>query len=143
MERNHRPTNRFDPGKLLVVETLEDIRTLAPDSEGLLVRRLTDIKLGAIVEQVPRLRHLIADGSTTVTDSGLGVLEGLSRLECLDLEWSGVTDTGLLKIAAMRSLRWVDLGFCRGVSSRGVAELRQLRPDLDVVSPAVASTKSH
>ena len=124
---------RFDVAQLTRAETLEEISALSPSSEGLFIRGLDDAKLAAISLHVPTLRHLIADGSTSVTDTGLKVLVRLNRLECLDLEWSNVTDDGLMLIASTPSLRWVDIGFCQGVSSRGVAELRRLRPDLEVV----------
>jgi hypothetical protein len=124
---------RFDPAELLDVETVEQIRRVPAESEGLFVRRLNDDKLAAIAAQAPRLRHLIADGGTDVTDTGLSALAAFTRLECLDLEWSRVTDHGLDSIASVSSLRWVDLGFCPEVSSQGVAELRRLRPDLEIV----------
>ena len=131
--RPTRQSARFDPAHLLEVETAEQIRGVPADSEGLFVRRLNDEKLVVIGAQVPRLRHLIADGSTNVTDAGLSVLAAFPRLECLDLEWSRMTDSGLDLIAAVSSLRWVDLGFCPGVSAQGITKLRRLRPDLEIV----------
>jgi hypothetical protein len=61
-----------------------------------------------------------------LTDVGLSALVALTRLECLDLEWSGVTGRGLNSIASVPSLRWVDFGFCAGVSAQGVTG--RLRP---------------
>ena len=127
---------RFDPADLRHVQTLDDIRALAPDADGVLVHALTDAKLAAIAEQVPGLRHLMTDGRAQVTDGGLQAIRLLNRLESLDLEWSRVTDGGLPLIAAASSLRWVDLGFCEGVSAHGLAELRGIRPDLEVVDTA-------
>ena len=123
----------FDPAGLVDVETLEQIRAVPVGSEGLFVRRLDDQKLAAIAAHSPHLLHLIADGNTSVTDAGLTALGALIRLEHLDLEWSDVTDAGLPLIAALRSLRWVDLGFCARISAKGLEELRQLRPDLEIV----------
>jgi hypothetical protein len=85
---------------------------------------------------LPALRRLIADGSTRVTDGGLVALAQLDQLECLDLEYAAITDNGLALIASALSLRWVDICFCNDVSSQGVAELRRLRPDLEVVDTA-------
>jgi hypothetical protein len=136
MTAKNEQSARCDPAQLPCVETLEEIRSLSPSSHGLFVRRLDDAKLTAIAMHLPVLRHLMADGSTKVTDAGLESLAQLNRLECLDLEWSGVTDNGLLLIASAPSLRWIDIGFCEGVSSRGVAELRRLRPDLAVIDTA-------
>ena len=127
------PAPDFDPAGLLEVETLEQIRDVPAGSEGLLVRRLDDQKLAAIAAHSPQLLRLIADGSTSVTDSGLNALSAFERLEHLDLEWSSVTDAGLPLIAAVQSLRWVDLGFCTRLSAKGLGQLRQLRPDLEIV----------
>ena len=129
-------TTRFNPDQLRRVETMAEIRSLPPDSEGVFVLRLDDEKLAAIVECVSGVRYLIADGSTRVTDTGLRNIARLDRLECLDLEWSAITDQGLSSIAQVLSLQWVDLGFCKGVSSNGLAEMRRLRPDLEIVDTA-------
>ena len=128
----------FDPSQSRAVETLEQIHELPADAECLLVRRLTDEKLAAIAARAPHVRHLIADGVNDVTDAGLFVLQGLPRLESLDLEWSRVTDDGLIAIASAASLRWVDLGFCPGVSAPAIEDLRRLRPDLEIVATAGA-----
>ena len=125
--------SRARPEQVQKVETLEQIRHLSADTECLLVRRLTDEKLAAIATRVARLRHLIADGVNDVTDAGLSALIAFTQLESLDLEWSRVTDDGLHSIASVASLRWVDLGFCPGVSAAGIADLRLLRPDLEIV----------
>jgi hypothetical protein len=38
---------------------------------------------------------------------------------------------GLPKIAAVKSLRWIDLGFCEGITREGAWELKRMRPDLE------------
>jgi len=45
---------RFDPARLLDVETLDQIRRVPADFEGLFVRRLNDEKLAAIAAYGPR-----------------------------------------------------------------------------------------
>jgi hypothetical protein len=127
----------FDPASLIRVETIDEIAVLPPETEGVFVYRLTDEKLQAITARVPRLRYLVTDGSTRVTDSGLAWLDRLDELRCLDLEWSDLTDAGLPSIAALRTLRWVDLGFCGGITRQGLAELRRVRPDLEIVGETV------
>ena len=126
----------FDRTQSRDVETMEQIRELPADTESLLVRRLTDEKLAAIAARAPHLRHLVADGVNDVTDAGLSALERFTHLETLDLEWSRVTDDGLSAIASVMTLRWVDIGFCPGVSASCVEDLRRLRPDLEIVDTA-------
>lgn len=130
------PSSVVDPHNLLRVDTVADIEQLQGDTVGIFIRGLTDEKLDAVASRVPKLRHLVADGNNQVTDEGLVHLARLSNLEALDLEWSAVTDTGLRRIAAAARLRWIDLGFCTGVTSAGLAWLRQARPDLEVIGTA-------
>ena len=137
MSNQNQNETDFGPDSLIHVETIDEIGALPPKTEGVFVNRLTDEKLQAITVRAPRIRHLITDGSTRVTDVGLACLARLSNLQCLDLEWSGVTDAGLPSIAAVRTLRWVDLGFCDGVTPQGLAEPRRVRPDLEIVGEAV------
>src|SRR5262245_2661417 len=103
----------FDPDALIRVETVEQIWSLAPDSDGVFVSDLDDAKLAAIAAATPDLRHLIAGGSSRLTDAGLGALATFTRLENLDLEWSLITDQGLGLVGAISSLRWLDIGFSR------------------------------
>src|SRR5947209_3281834 len=106
---------KFEPDSFIRVRTIADIDILQRETEAVFVFDLSDAKLSAISARLPDVRHITADGNTSgVTDAGLASLEGLSKLETLDLEWSNVTDEGLPKIAAVKSLRWVDLGFCKG-----------------------------
>ena len=133
MTEERRAEARLDPGQLVEVETIEQIESVAPASSGLFVRRLDDPKLASIAAQLPTIRFLITDGSAQVTDAGLLALAGLRHLVSLDLEWSQISDEGLDRIAAVETLRWVDVGFCRGVTETGVVRLRQRRPNLEVV----------
>ena len=113
-----------------------DIAALPPSTEALFVCGLTDGKLAAIAARLPGLRHLLADGNTSVTDAGLNALERLRSLDSLDLEGSAVSDAGLRMLGSVRTLRWVDLGSCRGITAAGVAALRRQRPELSVESTA-------
>jgi hypothetical protein len=125
--------SNFDPSSLAHVTTLDEIQTLPELTEGIFVFGLTDEKLQAISGRLPQLRHLIADGNTRVTDAGLQSLRRFSRLENLDLEWSQITDAGLSMVAALKSLRWVDLGFCTCITPEGASGLKRTRPDLEVI----------
>ncbi len=124
---------KLDPSTLVRVRTVADIENLAKETVGIFVFEFNDEKLFAVTQRLPRLRHILSDGNTQVTDRGLEHLKEFSALESLDLEWSNVTDAGLERIAAVRSLRWVDLGFCKGVSPQGAAELQRIRPDLEAI----------
>ena len=123
----------FDPARLTRVDTIEEIRLLDPSIDSLFVSGLTNEKLAAIAATIPGLRHLTTDGDNRVTDLGLSSLSTFTSLESIDLEWSNVTDDGLDVIAAIRTLRWVDVGFCSALKESRVAWLRQQRPDLEVV----------
>ena len=123
----------FDPASFVRVRTIAEIENLAEHTDGLFVFELNDEKLSSIARHLPNLRHLVADGNTTVTDAGLVHLRELSALESLDLEWSKVTDAGLSSIAAVQSLRWVDLGFCEGITEQGASELQRIRPELEAI----------
>jgi hypothetical protein len=114
------------------VGCVADVDALAPDVEGVSASRLTDEMLARLAERVPGLRILASDGNSRVTDTGLDVLRRFTRLESLDLEWSAVSDAGLPKIAAVSTLRWVDMGGSKGVTAAGLAGLRAARPDLEV-----------
>jgi hypothetical protein len=122
----------FDPSELTTVRTLEEIKALPRDTDGIFVRQLTDEKVHAIVGCCPQLRHLICDGNNRATDASFLQLKTLPKLESLDLEWSLVTDAGVRQIADMSSLQWVDLGFCEGVHGPGIAALRRTRPELKI-----------
>jgi hypothetical protein len=124
---------KFDPSSLVRVKTVADIENLAKETLGIFVFELNDEKLFAVTQRLPGLRHLVSDGNTQVTDHGVEHLKEFSALESLDLEWSNVTDAGLQGIAAVKSLRWVDLSYCKGVSPQGAAELQRMRPDLEAI----------
>jgi hypothetical protein len=123
----------FDPSSFVRVRTIAEIENLSEDTDGVFVFELNDEKLSTIARHLPKLGHLVADGNTGVTDAGLVHLKRFSALESLDLEWSKVTDAGLSSIAAVQSLRWVDLGFCEGITEQGALELRRIRPELEAI----------
>lgn len=116
------------------MRTLDEIKALASDTDGIIVGSLTDEKVQALVTRCPKLRHLIADGNNRVTDASFGPLKTLQKLENLDLEWSSVSDAGLHHLLEIPLLRWVDLTFCKGVTLKGLKELRRAKPNLEIAS---------
>jgi hypothetical protein len=124
----------FDPDKLKGVDTLEEIGALPPDTDGIYVRSLTDEKVQVIVARCPTLRVLITDGNARTTEASLPNLKTLQKLESLDLEWSLVTDAGLTHLLEMPALHWIDLGFCEGVTLKGLEKLCRAKPNLEIAS---------
>ena len=116
---------------LTPVESFEAIDALPLDTVGVLASRLNDAGLTRLAARVPGLRYLVTDGSARVTDAGLLALGGLLELEMLDLEYAPVTDIGLQAIVGHPKLAWVDLGGT-GVTTAGVAYLRERRPDMEI-----------
>jgi hypothetical protein len=135
----------FDWDKLLRVDTLAEIEALPQDTDGIFIRSLTDEKVRAIVTRCPNLQALISDGNNRATDASFPPLRNLEKLESLDLEWSSVTDAGLHYLVEMPMLRWVDLTFCKGVTLKGLNELRRAKPDLEIASqfPQAGKASAH
>ncbi len=116
------------------VETLEELAVLPSETEAVYVCRPDDAKL-RVLARLPRLKRLIQDGSSRVSDEGLAVLGEMSALEELDLEWSDlITDAGLAHLHSLGNLRWLDVGGCRGITERGVNELRASLPGCEIIA---------
>ena len=131
------PNNPPDSEDVSAVESLDEIRALAPDTEAILVRKLDDTKLRAL-SQLRHLRILYTDGNCAVTDAALPVLASMSALETLDLEWdSMITDAGLKHLAKASQLRWLDLGFCENLTPSGLTWLRNALPECEIEPGAV------
>jgi hypothetical protein len=101
------------------VSSVADVDALAEGSEGAWTAGLTDEMLSRLADRLPALRVLASDGNSRVTDAGLAALSRFTRLESLDLECSAIPDAGLPLIAAVLTLRWVDVGFSKGVTGLG------------------------
>ncbi len=74
-----------------------------------------------------RLNH------NSVDDSTLARIANLKELTYLDLEICPVTDRGLQHLAHMKQLRYLDLRGGTRVTTRGVAELRELLPECRIL----------
>jgi len=68
---------------------------------------------------------------TAVTDEGIFLLSGMTRLEVLKICGTKVTDAGLAHLKGLTSLRMLDLRNCE-VTDAGVAELQQALPKLTI-----------
>jgi hypothetical protein len=69
-----------------------------------------------------------------VTDAGLRSVAGLPQVTVLYLVGDAFTDAGLLRLQAMRGLRFLHLIGCRKVTTEGVERLRKALPDCRIVS---------
>ena len=69
----------------------------------------------------------VSDGDGLITDDGLAHLAMLPRLEALRL-WrvTGITDNGLASVAAMASLRHLNIGGCVKITDEGLSHLARL-----------------
>jgi hypothetical protein len=71
-----------------------------------------------------------------ITDDGIAALAGLPRLAHLNVYGNaGVTNVSVDVLAGMQALRQVDV-WQTGITSDGIARLRQRRPDLAVQGAA-------
>jgi len=115
---------------------------LGPDYFGdvvcvYLVNSTADDALLAGIGRLHRLEYLFLHGSHSVTDAGLAHLKGLSRLERLGLEKTGVKGPGLIHLKGMKSLKdlWLselpisdaDLAPLAGLTSLETLGLRETR----------------
>lgn len=85
------------------------------------------------ISELKSLRHLDLS-STKITDAGLACLSGLPNLETLDLDGCSISDLGLKALAGIRSLQRLRLSafYLDRITSAGIEELRELRPELVV-----------
>ena len=119
-------------GALPVVSTSSDVDALPAGVVGVRAPRIDDALLAHLAMRAPSIEYLESDGNSHVTDAGLSILPAFTRLKWLNLEWSAISDAGLVQLAGVSSLQWVEVGGSVGVTAAGVATLRKARPDLEV-----------
>ena len=90
----------------------------------------------AIVSTLTGLRRLYLQNATQVTDDGLAGLEGLDQLEAFGISAAPqVTDAFLERLAKIKTLTWISLDRCTGLTKDGVAKLRMALPEAQVIDP--------
>lgn len=89
------------------------------------------------LQGLPRLEKLDLRG-TAITDAGLKHMQGLRRLEKLDLRETAITDAGLATVGALRSLKRLDISGTQ-VGDSGMQHLQGLAglEELQLVDTAV------
>ena len=70
--------------------------------------------------------------SREFTDTELCRIKGLTKLQVLNLSWTGISDVGLKNIQGLGQLREVDLGYTH-VTYEGVAKLQRALPNCKIV----------
>ena len=82
-----------------------------------------------------------ATSNAMSTDAGFVHLNGLTKLETLNLWYTKITDTGLAYLKGMTKLKWLDLGFT-GVTDaelmhlEGLTSLKRLSLRATKITPA-------
>lgn len=117
---------------LVWVKSCSDIMRLPLTTSSVGVLCLDDLKAEAL-SQIASIRSIVHDGSPQLTDAGVLALARLPLLEFLDLEWcSNITDRSIEVLLCVPSLKSVVLDFCAGLSSSAVQRLKLERPALEV-----------
>lgn len=122
---------------LMELQSLRSL-TLGATSEG-----RTEFEASAVgdegLEHLGNLNQLeeLQLAGTKLTDEGMRSLGDLRNLRSLDISGTGVTDAGLSYAERMPNLRRLvldsaDRSSPRGITERGVANLRAARPDLEI-----------
>lgn len=138
------PEDRFDKAAALSTN-LKDLNISSsghPSREQLEkignIRSLTRLALngsdkGEVLRYVTNLVNLeeLILRAAGITDNSLGPLLSLPNLETLDLQNNRITDAGLRTLAGIRTLKTLNVSRT-SVTPRGIAEVRTLRPDLEI-----------
>jgi len=73
---------------------------------------------------------------TSVGDSGMEKISALPQLQGLALSDSKVTDAGLLHLARLKNLRWIELRETN-TTIEGIDRLRKALPGLGLMRPLI------
>lgn len=112
------------------------VALLTPLAEQIIWLKLGDTKItDAAMGEIAKLKNLnkLHLEYTAVTDAGLKNLQNLPYLEYLNLVGTKVTDAGLQSLTSLKTIKDVYV-WKSGVTEAGIAQLRQARPDLNVVT---------
>ena len=126
--------NIADIEKLERVRTTDDIEALPRDTEYVFTEGLNDSMIEALL-RLKRLKILMNDGNSFVTDAGLKIVSAFQSLKELDLEWSdNITDEGLIHLESLTQLEGLDIDFCHKTSRQGVLRLKEALPNCEVTA---------
>jgi len=84
---------------------------------------------------IPTVKLLNCGYASRVTDAALDAVAKMPALEEFKISGAKITDAGLQKLAAVKSLKKIVLGKMKGITPEGIAQLRMARPDVTVESP--------
>jgi len=82
--------------------------------------------------QIPTLKLLSCGYASRVTDAALDAVAKMPALETFSIAGAKLTDEGIQKLAAVKTLKTVKFGKMKGVTADSVAKLRAARPDMVV-----------
>lgn len=77
------------------------------------------------LQNMKNLSRLRMDGCE-VSDEGLAIIGGFTKLESLMLERGTMTDAGMAHLSDLAQLRWLNLRDCVKIGDTGIAHLRPL-----------------
>jgi Leucine-rich repeat (LRR) protein len=84
--------------------------------------KITDEVLKSIADNCHNLRELDLGHSMQISDDGIACLRQLTKLTCLNLSHTRVTDDGLARLFDQKSLRLTELRVdnCRNITDEGI-----------------------
>lgn len=93
--------------------------------------RSTAVRVLEQLEQLETLRSLTV-GQGLPDDSSITLLTRIPKLQTLYLAEVRISDAGLIQLAVLKSLRVLSINLPK-VSRKGIASLREARPDVQVI----------
>ena len=90
-----------------------------------------DDQIAAVVSESGNL-ELLELWSGGVTDVGASHLLKLKRLQRLEIRGNQMTDQGLKTLGQLPQLRYLDLSYFKQITASGIAQFRELRPDVEI-----------
>jgi hypothetical protein len=112
--------------------SVADVAALPVHTESVVLAVLTDEHAVALA-RLPRLRALVQNGTSELSNVGAEALARIATLEVLDLEWSkAISDEALTALQRLTRLRWIDLTFCPGLSEEAIAAFARALPSCQI-----------
>ncbi|GEM_PF-376620 len=130
---SHKHLNRIGIGSTELGSTgkmIAGLTTLPITELDLFDGQCTDEAL-FLAAKIKSLRSIsLNSGKVSVTDAPLEDLSKLPFLEEFKISGANLTDAGLMKLAAIKKLRKISLSGVKGVTPKGIEQLKSTRPDL-------------